>query len=61
MLSTFLNYNTQYSGAGSSSNKALDYGVGGPPGSIPGVGGVEFFLHSFVCRLVLGFTQPPIK
>ena len=27
----------------------------------PGVGGVEIFLHSFVSRLALGSTQPPIK
>ena len=26
-----------------------------------GVGGVEIFLHSFMSRLVLGSTQPPIK
>ena len=31
------------------------------PGSIPGVGGVEIFLHSFVSRLALGSTQPPIQ
>ena len=47
-------------GPGSSSGKALGYGLDGP-GSIPGVGGVEIFLHSFVSRLVLGSTQPPIK
>ena len=29
-------------------------------GSIPGVGGVEIFLHSFVSILVLGSSQPPI-
>ena len=40
--------------------KALDYGLDGH-GSIPGVRGVEIFLLSFVSRLVLGFTQPPIK
>ena len=43
-------------GPGCSSGKALGYGLNGP-GSIPGVGGV----HSFVSRLVLGSTQPPIK
>ena len=47
-------------GPGSSSGKALSYGLDGP-GSIPGVRGVEIFLHSFVSRLVLGSTQPPIK
>ena len=47
-------------GAGSSSSKALGYGLDGP-GSIPGVGGVEIFLRSFVSRLVLESTQPPIK
>ena len=39
---------------------ALGYGLDGP-GSIPGVGVVEIFLHSFVSRLALGSTQPPIK
>ena len=47
-------------GSGSSSGKALAYGLNGP-GSIPGVGRVEIFLHSFVSELVLGSTQPPIK
>ena len=47
-------------GPGSSSGKALDYELDGP-GSIPGVGGVEIFLHTFVFRLVMGSTQPPIK
>ena len=47
-------------GPGSSSGKALDYWLDGP-GSIPGVGGVEIFLHLFVSRLVLGSTQPAIK
>ena len=41
-------------GPGGSIGKALSYGLDGP-GSIPGVGGVEIFLHSFVSRLVLGF------
>ena len=45
---------------GSSSGKVLGYRLGGP-GSIPGVGEVEIFLHTFVSRLVLGSTQPPIK
>ena len=36
------------------SNKELGYGL--DPGSIPGVGGVEIFPHSFVSRLVLGST-----
>ena len=43
-------------GSGGSSSKALGCGLDGP-----GVGGVEIFLHSFVSRLVLGSTQPPIK
>ena len=47
-------------GPGGSSGKALSCGLDGP-GSIPGVGGVEIFLHSFVSRLALGSTQPPIK
>ena len=47
-------------GPGGSSDKALGYWLDGP-GSIPGVGGVAIFLHSFVSRLVLGPTQPPIK
>ena len=47
-------------GPGGSSGKALGYGLDGP-GSIPGVGGVEIFFRSFVSRLVLGSTQPPIK
>ena len=45
---------------GSSSGKALGYGLDGP-GLILGVGGVETFLHSFVSRLVLRSTQPRIK
>ena len=49
-----------YCGPGGSSGKALSYGLDGP-GSIPGVGGVEIFLHFFVSRLALGSTQPPIK
>ena len=47
-------------GPGGSSGKALGYVLDGP-GSIPVVGGVEMLLHSFVSRLVLGSTQPPIK
>ena len=47
-------------GPGGSSGKALSCGLDGP-GSIPGVGGVEIFLPSFVSRLALGYTQPPIK
>ena len=47
-------------GPGSSSGKALGYGLDGP-GSIPGDGGVEIFLRSFMSRLVLRSTQPPIK
>ena len=31
------------------------------PSSIPGVGKVKIFLHSFVSKLVVGSTQPPIK
>ena len=30
-------------------------------GSIPGIRGIEIFLHSFMSRLVLKSTQPPIK
>ena len=48
------------SGPGGSSGKALGCGLDGP-GSILGVGGVEIFLHTFVSRLALGSTQPPIK
>ena len=40
--------------------QVLSYGLDGL-GLIPGVGGVEILLHSFVSRLVLGSTQPPIK
>ena len=47
-------------GPGGSSGKVLGYGLDGP-GLIQGVGGVEIFLHSFVSRLALGSTQPPIK
>ena len=47
-------------GPGGSSGKALGYGLD-DPGSIPGVGGGGDFLHSFMSRLVLGSTQPPIK
>ena len=47
-------------GPGGSSGKVLGYGLDGP-GLILGVGGVEIFLHSFVSRLALGSTQPPIK
>ena len=47
-------------GPGGSSGRVLGYGLDGP-GSIPGVGGVEIFLRSFVSRLALGSTQPPIK
>ena len=47
-------------GPGSSSGKALDYGLDGP-GSTPGIGGVEIFLHFFLSRLVLGSTQPPTQ
>ena len=51
---------TNNSGLDGSSGKALGYGLD-CPGSIPGVGGVEIFLHSFMSRLALGSTQPPIK
>ena len=44
----------------SSSGKALGYRLDGP-GSIPGGGGVVIFLYSFVSRLVLGSSQPPVK
>ena len=33
----------------------------GRPGFDPGCRSGGDFLHSFVSRLVLGFTQPPIK
>ena len=46
-------------GPGGSSGKALGYGLDNP-GSITSAGGVEIFLHSFVSRLALGSTQPPI-
>ena len=44
-----------WDGLSSSSDNGLDYGT------IPGVGGVENFLHTFVSRLVLGSTQPRSK
>ena len=47
-------------GQGGTSGKALGYGLDGP-GSIPGVGGMKIFLHSFVSKLVLGYTQRPIE
>ena len=47
-------------GTGSLSDKALDYGLDGR-GSIPDLGGLGIFLHSFVSRLVMGTAQPPIK
>ena len=49
-----------WSGAGTSSGKALGYGLDGPD-SIPVIGGVEIFFILSVSRLVLGYTQPPIK
>ena len=56
-----LNFLTNlWGGPGSSSGKVLSYGLDGS-GSIPGVEGVEIFLRSFVSRLVLRSTQPPIK
>ena len=45
---------------GSSSGKSLGYGLDGPD-SIPTIGGLEIFLHSFVSRLALGSTQSPVK
>ena len=45
---------------GGSSCKALGYEPGGS-GSIPSVGGMAIFPHSFVARLVFGSTQHPIK
>ena len=45
-------------GPDGSSGKALGYGLDGPS-SIPRVGGVEIFLHSYVSRLALGSTQLP--
>ena len=59
-LQYFLLIITLHCGPGSSSGKALVYGLDGP-GSIPGVGGVRIFLLFFVSRLVLGSTQPSIK
>ena len=50
----------EYSRPGGSSGKALGWRLDGL-GSIPDVGGVEIFLHTFVSRLVLESTQPPIK
>ena len=47
-------------GPGSSSGKAMGYGLDGP-GLILGVGEVEIFLRSFMSKLVLRSTQPPIK
>ena len=40
--------------------KELRYVLDGP-GSNLSVGGVEIFLHSFLCRLVLRSTQPTIE
>ena len=40
--------------------RRFGYGLDGPS-SIPCVGGVEIFIHSFVFRLVLLSTQPPVK
>ena len=45
---------------GSSSGKVFGHEMD-IPGSIPGVEWVEIFLHSFVSRLVLGSSQPPIR
>ena len=55
-----IKYTVGSGGPGSSSGKALGYGLDGP-GSMPGVGGVQIYLQSFVSRLILGSTQPPIK
>ena len=55
-----LSMNFMLTGSGSSSGKALGYGLDGP-GSIPDAREVEIFLHSFVSTLVLMSTQPPIK
>ena len=67
ICSSIAEHNTPFSGMsflhygpGGSSGKALGYGLD-DPGSIPGVGGVEIFLRSFVSRLTLGSIQPPIK
>ena len=51
-----LSYNI-FNGPGSSSSKALGYGLDGPDSSLV-VGGVEIF---FPFRLVLETTQPPVK
>ena len=57
-----INKDVYFPGCGpvSSSGKMLDYGLDSQS-STPGVRGVEIFLHSFVSRLVLGSTQPPMK
>ena len=51
---------SELNGTGGSNGKAFGYGLDGP-GSIPGVGGVEIFLHSLVSTPVLWSTQHPIK
>ena len=50
----------QFGESGSSSGKALGYGLDGL-GSILDGGGMEIFVHYFVSKLVVGSTQPPIK
>ena len=52
----FLWFCTFWCGQCSSSDKALDYGF-----NLGYRSKWEIFLHSFMFRLVLGFTQPPIK
>ena len=47
-------------GPGDSSGKALSYRLEGH-GFDPGDGRVEISLHSFVSRMALTPTQPPIK
>ena len=47
-------------GPGNSSDKALGYGLDSP-GFIPGVRGVEIFLHSFFADWSWRSIQPPIK
>ena len=52
VMACFITVTFCFIGPGRSSGKALGYGLDGPD-SIPGVGGVEIFLSSFVSRLVL--------
>ena len=60
MILYFLTPKNYTCGPVDSSGKALAYGLDGVD-SIPGVGVVDIFLHSFLSKLVLGSIQPPIK